>query len=70
MHYSNLKNERTKNNFEKVLFSTNTSKNIFLILKLKEKSTYQMQVNFVVNLNKIYKLLMLFYIKEIHSIEQ
>ena len=51
MQYSNKKNERAQNNFEKVLFSTNTSKNIF-ILKLKEKSTYQMQVNFVINLNK------------------
>ena len=25
---------------------------IFFILKLKEKSTYQMQVNFAINLNK------------------
>ena len=29
------------------------------ILKLKEKSTFQMQINFVVNMNKIYKLSML-----------
>ena len=57
MQYSNKKNERAQNNFKKVLFSTNTSK-YFFILKFKEKSTYQMRINFAINLNKIYKLSM------------
>ena len=41
-----------QNNIEKVLLRTNTSKKYLKILKSREKSIYQKQVNFVVNLNK------------------